>query len=251
MRFHWQDLNDTPIKKFGWHGRAWFGRLSVEWSIPTTHWLFEVGVNGGDANRDLTACVGCGAFYLHIALRAWHFPFGYWTDYKGEKMFIHQERTFRLSWFSGTLYFQPWHEPMGATGGGCGWLQNGWRVAPMDVLFGRPVYSETLLESGETLIPMPEGCYVATYKLFISTWRRVRWPFPAHLKRISIDVPKGIPHEGKGENSYDCGEDATYGTTCSAAHLEDGIGQLVGSVLRDRKRYGGKHLHRTLTASLV
>ena len=251
MRFHWQDLNDGLVKKFGWHGRAWLGRVSCEWSLPTTHWLFEFGVNGGDSNRDLTLCIGCGLFFLSLSLQAWGFPFGHWTDYKGEKMFLHQERMFRVSWFSGTLYVNLWHDPMGGSGQSMGWLQNGFTFTPMDILFGSNRYTEVPIETGETLIPMPEGCYPASYKLFVSTWQRPRWPFKSQLKRITIDVLKGIPHEGKGENSWDCGEDATYGTTCPATHLEEGIGSLVGSVLRDRKRYGGKHLHRELKAALV
>src|SRR3990167_3283057 len=246
-KLRWQDLNDAPIKRYWKYGRAWWGRLSAEWCIPTSHWIFEFGANGGDSHHDLTFCLGCGLFYLHLSIRAWAFPIGHWSTYSKEPFFLHEERTFRLAWHNWTLWLNLWHEPMGSSEGRRDhWLKRTWTFSPMDALFGCAAYRERVLETGETLIPMIEGCYPATYKLFVSAWSCPRWPFKRELARITLDVPKGIPMEGKGENSYDCGEDATFGITCQASTVEQGIGDLVASVLRDRRKYGRTHQHRGL-----
>lgn len=75
-------------------------------------------------------------------------------------------------------------------------------------------------------------------ELFESTWKRARW-FTHKNVRASVDIPAGIPHPGKGENSWDCGEDRTYGLTTKADTVEKAIAAVVESSLRDRRRYGG------------
>src|SRR5690606_25314615 len=76
--------------------------------------------------------------------------------------------------------------------------------------------------------------------LYISTWKRPRWPFATRIRRVQIDMDKDeqIPVMGKGENSWDCGEDATYGITVAADTIEAGVAKLVESILRSRRRYG-------------
>ncbi len=134
---------------------------------------------------------------------------------------------------------------------GCIWWNLGfsedrWKVPflkgnfnPFDFFFGRPKYSDKEIESREIVIPMPEAGYKATAKLFIASWSRPRW-FTKSIQRVSIEIPEGIPFPGKGENSYDCGPDATYSiTTGECNSIPEGVGKLVASVLRDRVNYGG------------
>lgn len=126
-------------------------------------------------------------------------------------------------------------------------------------ILGRTKADTEELGSGPCGIPMPEGIYAAT-------WTRKRYTrrYTARVGRLldavrgprahqswSIDVPGGIPVEGKGENSWDCGMDGTFGFSTGREHnLEEAIGALVGSVLRDRERYGGPHhLTRPMTVA--
>jgi hypothetical protein len=53
---------------------------------------------------------------------------------------------------------------------------------------------------------------------------------------VKLDIPGGIPHNGKGENSWDCGDDGLWG--CGGDTVEEAIGHAVSSVLRSRRRYG-------------
>lgn len=131
--------------------------------------------------------------------------------------------------------------------GGCIWV-NFW-TEPMDgktlvlhwkdILIGKFKYSDRVLEERDILVPMPEKAYPAHAQLIEATWTYPRW-FTQKIKRVKIDIPEGIPFEGKGENSYDCGRDATFGiTTGECQSIAEGVGKLVGSVLYDRVKNGG------------
>lgn len=94
----------------------------------------------------------------------------------------------------------------------------------------------------DVLIPMPERSYPAKVELrdHVSWYKRL--PFwTKRIEHASIDIPGGIGHPGKGENAWDCGDDATFGMSCPAHNAEEAVGKLVASVLRDRKRYGGTY----------
>lgn len=113
-----------------------------------------------------------------------------------------------------------------------------------DKLFGRAKHTSVIHEEGETSIDMPEGVYKATYKKFTSFWKRPRLPFVQSLDRISIDIPAGIPHEGKGENSWDCDMDASFGVTMPADRNESMHSitkRFAIDCLKTRQRYGSLH----------
>jgi DNA (cytosine-5)-methyltransferase 1 len=84
-------------------------------------------------------------------------------------------------------------------------------------------------------VPMPEGKYPAVAKVERCTWKRPRW-FGRTEIRAWLDIPKGIPHAGKGENSWDCGDDGLFGI--GGASIDDAIENARRSVLRSRERYG-------------
>lgn len=100
-------------------------------------------------------------------------------------------------------------------------------------------------DSGETVVPMPEGSYRATWTEKISTTQytaplgrlRDRIVGPRTHRYISLSIPGGIPVEGKGENSWDCGMDGVMGT--SGGTVEEAVANAVRAALRDRKQYGG------------
>jgi len=117
------------------------------------------------------------------------------------------------------------------------WYRN-FAFGPIDFLLGDHKYSEKPLYEEDVEIPMPEKTYSGTVKIYESSWKRPRWPWTKRIVRSTISVEKGIPHPGKGENSWDCGEDATYGLTSCAKTPQEAIVAMIESVMRDRKRYG-------------
>lgn len=106
-----------------------------------------------------------------------------------------------------------------------------------DVLLGKTEY---LCQKGRYagdvqygFVTMPEGDYPAVFTFKTAIWYRKRSPFRKVRRFTDIDVPIGIPCSGKGENSWDCGDDAVYGTGCeghdvakAALHFADVAAKL-------------------------
>jgi hypothetical protein len=145
-----------------------------------------------------------------------------------------------IDWHHGGLWWNVWQNDFESRSTDPKWRRG--HFDPMDFLFGRDVYAQRPLKTVPVEVPMPEKAYPATVTLFESTWTRRRWPhwpLTRRMVRSEIDVPEGVPHPGKGENSWDCGEDATYSLTCAETTVDGAVAALVRSVLRDRRKYGG------------
>lgn len=111
----------------------------------------------------------------------------------------------------------------------------------VDWLLGRPVYSAEPIGKPEAVeIPMPERSYAATVQLSRCTWKRSRWPKATVITRAEVTIPEGLPFPGKGENAWDCGDDATSAASFPCDSVPEAIGHMVGSVLRDRWQRGGR-----------
>jgi len=127
-----------------------------------------------------------------------------------------------------------------------------WRERMLDKVFGKTVCTVTHGRMCDILIHMPEGNYPAIAKFEWRCWTRPRWPF--HKMRLStdVDIPKGIPFQGKGENSWDCGDDGLFGSACSGHNLEKAATTMREIVMRNRHKYGEpseKAVKRSLGAS--
>lgn len=209
--------------------RAWLhygsgGCASVElsWGAP---WLcgisfgFDEEHGWGGSIRAVLAGI-----YLHATLP--------------RRLSLKESREVSLSLFEWHLHWSIWRDPMG--GWSCDvpkWRDGG--IDIQDILLGESTCNTTTIEERAIVVPMPEKSYPATAKLQEFAWSRPRW-FTKRVKRVEIEIPGGIPHAGKGENSWDCGDDATFSiTTGQCRSIPEGIGILVGSCLRDRIRYGG------------
>lgn len=118
------------------------------------------------------------------------------------------------------------------------WMSGSFYV--LDFIFGQTKYTKRDLTFHEVMIPMPEGAYPATIQFEECTWKRPRLPWNSS-KGIYADIKMkiGIPHEGKGENSWDCGEDALFGMSRKASTVEEAIAATVQTALKDRRRYNG------------
>ena len=136
-----------------------------------------------------------------------------------------------------TIHWNVWHSTIEWHSGTPKWRCGSFNL--LNFVCGRSVYTEHELETREVHVPMPEGTYLATAKLCRATWKRPRSPFTKTTLTVTFDIPKGIPYEGKGTSEWNCGTDATYGMSAYAKSIPEGVGLLVGSVLKDRVRYGG------------
>lgn len=213
--------------------------LHAEWLFLTrqAHALaFGVTVGEGDGNDGLLLHVSVpflASLYFGVeGIKAFHQPG--WDGARRIEVRLELQRNCGgpLS-----LWWSLWHSTMSWDSRTPRWRHGSFDV--VDFVLGRPKYDTTMLEECTTLVPMPERAYPARVKLFLATWRRPRWPFPTRLRCATVEVEGGIPHPGKGESGYDCGDDATFSLTCPARTVAEAIGRMVGSVTESRHRYGG------------
>jgi hypothetical protein len=276
LRWHAQNLNELPGDRLGpmWrHGRAWINlwrgngdtgkgyrellEVNPEWLVAERWSAAALELQlGGESDTELMLHVEVPGVSLFLTVDprfAWCkrvmervLP-GYWCErgtYRHfpepgpERFKVSQETEISVRWFEGGLWWSLWHPTMEWSSKTPRWRHGHWD--PIDSLLGRDAYSSVDIRTEDVVVPMPEHGYAAKVRLFESTWRRPRWPLARRLLRAEIAVEGGIPHPGKGENSWDCGDDATYSLTCQARTAEEAVGHLVASVLRSRTRYGGR-----------
>jgi hypothetical protein len=240
MNFHWQNLRkeDTvPGKRYPhWlHGRAWwrFGswnnNLRIEWVV----WRASVGVSLELAEGDdhVSAMVGCWLFCIFIGVSA------KWLSTITRKLVGYEPTdVVRLRIFDSALWWSFWHPSMSWTRGTPRWRYGSWH--PLDTVFGRMTYWEIPLITTPVDIAMPEGIYAAVIKQYVARRGRKRWPWKSETRMAEIKVEKGIPVPGKGENSWDCDDDAIFSLSTPADKIEDAIAAVVRAVYNKRRRYG-------------
>lgn len=120
------------------------------------------------------------------------------------------------------------------------WAGWSWRLRPRlkDRLLGRTVYTGERGSPVGIVVPMPEGEYRGTATRVAETWRRPRSLRVRREVAWDIDVPAGIPVPGKGENSWDCDDDAIYSIHMRGERTRsDAIAEFQSNVLRTRARY--------------
>jgi hypothetical protein len=246
MFFHSCNENEKPggIKGSKWRaGRCWLHwsdhhrNVCLEWSFWKPR--LSVGIGLADYDHVLAGhfCIGLVNLYWHLD----HYPLYQWIRdrIKRPDEKYGNGRTIGFTVFDDAIMIDLWNDPMESRGKDPKW----WHIyiLPKDVVLGRAKYSERVIRSTRVEVPMPEANYAATVEVQEATWKRPRWPWPHRMVRCEITPDVPIPFPGKGENSWDCGEDATHSMTCAATNEQEAVSALVASVLRDRYRHGGKH----------
>lgn len=145
-------------------------------------------------------------------------------------------RECRLAVHDWTIWFTPWGRTMEWKSSDPWWVR-GASINLRDLALGRARYSCVPLGLPiAAVVPMPEGDYPAVFTPQRQTWKRPRWF--AHVRdSFDIKIAKGIPFAGKGENSWDCGDDGLFGMGAEGT-MEDAIATVRETVLRRRHRYG-------------
>lgn len=153
------------------------------------------------------------------------------------------ERAFKIYWFEWALWWNFWmpEDEWNST-------DPKWRRGSIhfdDLILGKRTVRWEPIDRARFYLPFFEGCYqvVVTKKLLIEKWPR--W-FTRKSVSFEVEAPTGIPHEGKGENSYDQGEDSTYAMSFHSRGLPrrydtscfDAAMYFWTSCMETRKRYG-------------
>ncbi len=247
MRTDYQDLrsDDRPGRCWS-HGRIWLrragdwydkrcGTLQIEWTVPCGHCGWSLTLGRGDSGRHIGLTFAVPFLLtLHATLENVlpMYPFG--TDFdRGH------DREIGCYFHNGAFWYHLWVGTMASWSRDYPWCR-WWRQGSFHSanLLGKQRHTlETLKQDIPLQIPMPEGVYHAVAKLERRTWKRPLW-FAKTRMEVNVTVPKGIPFQGKGENSWDCGDDGLFGYGVEGTSLEHAIAHGVESVLTSRRRYG-------------
>jgi hypothetical protein len=150
------------------------------------------------------------------------------------EFWIPDDRECDLSISGWTLRFTPWGRSMEWNSRDPWWIR-GLKFDIQRFVLGRRVYVAEELALVPCHVPMPEGFYPAVAKVQRVTRGFTRW-FKHTGQEVTLDIPKGIPYAGKGENSWDCGDDGLFGI--GGDSIEDAIRRARESALESRRRHG-------------
>jgi hypothetical protein len=233
------------------HGRAWVRlyrsaadrktdrsepllRLGVSWSLlRRQHSLGgSVYLDSGEGEVTASLRVPRAGIYITLELpRALRQRIGY-----------RDERELGVTFHDGALWFKLWNDPHDWHSSTPFSDARSSKRQPVlhldDLLFGKVSYRTIDLETQEGTLQL-DGGYEVKARRFMSEWKRPRWPVPQRIMRVEIEIPGGIPIPGKGENSYDCEDDAIYGRTSPAASIDEAAHTLIADVLETRRKRGG------------
>lgn len=236
---HVQNLNEDARGKVKgsmfWHGRGWlhvpnlFSKergerrplftFGLEWAWQKR--IDSFGVSMRVHENKITFCFDLGFFTFYPSFE------GFW-------FYAPNDRVTGMRWVNEFIWFDLWKDDDG-------WAKN-WKGLHYSLnlarlFFGDLEYEEQQVDAQRTFIPMPEGAYPATVNLFRVRRGRQRWLKEIYIQaRITPDKPVGIP--GKGENAWDCDDDAIYEMSCQANTISQAVAKFVQSALRDREKYG-------------
>jgi hypothetical protein len=247
MRRDYQNLQDADHPGRYWsHGRVWlrrsgdwydrrFGTLRIEWTVPCGHCGWSITLGGGDSGRNLGFTFAIPwLLTLHVTLEDVFPMYAFGTNVdRGH------DRQIGFYFFKNAVWYHIWVGTMASWSRDYPWCR-WWRQGSFHFanLLGRQTHRlETLKRDIPLEIPMPEGVYHAVAKIERRTWKRPLW-FATTRTFVDVTVPKGIPFQGKGENSCDCGDDGLFGYGVEGTSLEHAIAHGVESVLTSRRRYG-------------
>jgi hypothetical protein len=173
------------------------------------------------------------ARWLPLPQRLVHFTW----ETPPRSVWLPEGRECKISIHDWTIHVNPWSRTMEWAARDPWWVR-GVSLDLKRLVLGRQRCDVEVLKSGiPVVVPMPEGVYHGTAKIERRTWKRPRW-FAFSRVSTTIDCPKGIPHAGKGENSWDCGDDGLFGWGAEGESLEKAIAHGVEIVLTARRRYG-------------
>jgi hypothetical protein len=216
-------------------GRSWLrlGRrsLNCEWYfLNRARNGFSLKVDWGSGDGEDGITLHAAVPYLFSIFISLEGVFGKLFRYPNET------RTTGIAFHHGAFWFYPFAKT-NSWSSRDRWYNKSTSFSIVDFICGRNKYAEENVQSWKDIvITMPEGKYKGKLRLYTGTWKnRFR---TLRIPRGEIEMEEGIPFPGKGENSWDCGEDATYGMTCPAQTEEEAICALIQSVMRNRRRYG-------------
>lgn len=209
-------------------------------------WQFKWGTNGSETTPDVSVHLSrIGDLWLHAG---GVIPYRWLERHTADGKVDYDTRVFGANVDARGFHWDCWSIEGSWSRGQPWWMSPSWEW--QSLFLGRTDTAEEIIDSGSTLIPMPEANYPATF-----TITRYEQSYSRPLGRLrdrvlgkrshfltEVEPGKPVPVPGKGESDYDCGDDAIDSLTTGGRSVEAAVAKMVESALRDRRRYGGQHM---------
>lgn len=249
MRFWSQNLNEKGKGVLGsmWReGRCCLyldseARTAFNFSWALWSSFHMVGIGLDLATHDNVFSVSLHLYKVHFWFSFEYWKWQNWLSDKikrKDKKYGHG-RSLGLEYYQGGIRLNLWQDPMEFRGVDPKWW--GMHLDLPDFFLGCSKYAKTELSTEHTQISLPEGNYPSKIVFLSESWTRPRWPWPTTRVSAEITPKTPVPVPGKGENAWDCEDDAVHSMGTSASTVSEAVGKFTQSILRDRERYGGKN----------
>jgi len=246
MRIHSQNLKKEDKTNDIIHWRCWIHLkestvISFCINIPSN--FFHININlceNGWGEEAVGFSIAFGLIGLWFGIK------NKWLYKKLEVITKRKEsnlangRTVGVSFHSGSVWVSLWEDPMESRSVDPWWWH--FSINFRDLIFGKSNCDVEILQEGKTGINMPEGIYESRFKVERRIWKRPRWFFKKVQESIYFEIPKGIPHWGKGENSWDCGMGAVFGIGSDwKGNVIKSAEEVAISCIKTRQKHGSLH----------
>jgi hypothetical protein len=234
--FHTFFIKDQKLPK--WRAGRYFiylgqyrkaGRRSIglEWTSGLRGWLGFRFQWGGE-EQDFQLMLGLGLVTIWITTESW-LP---WEHR------IKSKHTTGIMYSSGGVTAHLWAEEKYAN-----YISREYYIRPLDKvkdkILGKRKYSTEVISEHNEVITLDKD-YPVFISMEIATWKRPRW-FPLNLHRPQIKMQVPVP--GKGDNSWDLGEDCIYDVTMAGRKTPYTVEEVLllekESIMKTRLKYGG------------
>lgn len=205
----------------GFNKRKWWyfsnnKQIGIEIAGWKSHPSFYIKVDGSEDDVCFHLAFGFGIWitFSRFLPRSWYPT--YESSYGHGR--IGEEREISIAWHNGCFWWNFWiSEEWSSWTKNKTWRKGCWHI--VERLKGKHEYTETEISKDQFMLPFFEGIYnIEVIQLQrIDKWQRwftskmISWNVKAgYYNEEGKFIDKPIPVEGKGENSWDCDEDATY-----------------------------------------
>lgn len=225
------------------HGVRWWWHLRSERRPACIHvefywWSRHCGFTLGTDDEGWNLSLRLLPFALYLSLEG----LGLWQPRKkhiftwdnNREVWLPDRREFDVSVSDWTIRFALWGR-WGEWNTRDPWWIRGVSLDLQRLVLGKRVYVAQFVRQENVRIAMPEGAYRGVATVELVTRGFARW-FKRTAEEVSLEIPKGIPFAGKGENSWDCGDDGLHGIGGSS--VEDAIARAQAAVQESRRRHG-------------
>ena len=237
--FHWQNLNEKRDGSKGWgivSGRAWLHLWT--WAF---HWEWHLWSKACHIGADFGGKCGEEFVLLSFALPPVSLYFG--VEPPCDSWVWHlapaSPREVRLAIHDWCLWINPWSRQHEWNRKDPWWVR-GLVIHVDDLIWGKTKHVCTEPRPQEPVeIELDGRIYRGTARFERRVWKRPRWfAMQRDATWIDMDPKDGLPHAGKGENGWDCGDDALCGWGVDGFDKIKAIASGIEKVMKYRQRYG-------------